>query len=185
MGRGPYGKTKMRLPHGRQRLHPTSSSRAISTDQAHQGDATAARRRRHPYSVRAGISLPRACTPRGLGDRPGGIRCAHSTARAVRSAPTCGFQKFHPVGFARPGRITSRPRARYQGRSLNARGLLRSHRENRRAHSLARLQVAMRLCGVFQRIGLLDLDLDRTREHHSEEILCHRREIGTGGSVGV
>ena len=65
------------------------------------------------------------------------------------------------------------------------RGLLRSHREHRRAHGLAGLQVAMRLYGVFQRIGLLDLDLDRTREHHSEEILCHRREIGTGGSVGV
>jgi hypothetical protein len=35
-------------------------------------------------------------------------RCARSTARAVRSAgvaylPTCGSQKFHPVGFARPG----------------------------------------------------------------------------------
>src|SRR5215472_14785115 len=156
-----------------------------AADRAHQDNATAARRRRHPYSVRAGISLPRACTPRGLGDRPGGIRCAHSTARAVTSAPTCGFQKFHPVGFARPGRIRSRPRTRVPGMALSAGGLLRSHREHRRAHGLAGLQVAMRLCGVFQRIGLLDLDLDRTREHHSEEILCHRREIGTGGSVGV
>ena len=96
----------------------------------------------------------------------GWIRCARRTAHAVRSAgpaylPTCGFQKFHPVGFTRPGRITSRPRARYQGRSLSARGLLCSHREDRRAHGLARLQVAMRLCGVFQRVGLLDLDLDR------------------------
>jgi hypothetical protein len=43
----------------------------------------------------------------------------------------------------------------------------------------------MRLRSVFQRIGLLDLDLDRARKHHPEEILCHRREIGTGGSVGV
>jgi hypothetical protein len=80
---------------------------------------------------------------------------------------------------------TARSRARDQGRSLSARGLLRSHREHRRADGLARLQVSMRLRGLFQRIGLLDLDLDRAREHHPEEILCHRREIGTGGSVGV
>jgi hypothetical protein len=33
--------------------------------------------------------------------------------------------------------------------------------EHRRAYGLARLQVSMRLCGVFQRIGLVDLDLDR------------------------
>src|SRR5262245_23287159 len=147
-----------------------------AADRAHQADATAARRRRHPYS---------ACTPRGLGDRPGGIRCAHSTTRAVRSAPTCGFQKFHPAGFARPGRIRSRPRTRVPGMALSAGGLLRSHREHSRAHGLARLQVSMRLRGVFQRIGLFDLDLDCAREHHAEEILCHRREIGTGGGVGV
>src|SRR5215831_19144930 len=50
---------------------------------------------------------------------------------ALTHLPTCGSQKFHPVGFARPGRITSRPRARNQGRSLSARGLLCSHREHR------------------------------------------------------
>src|SRR6266511_3818560 len=49
----------------------------------------------------------------GLGERPGGIRCARRPARAVRSVgvaylPSCGFQKFHPVGFAQPGRITRR-----------------------------------------------------------------------------
>src|SRR5262249_21246390 len=79
--------------------------------------------------------------------------------------------------------VTSRPRARVPGTAL--RGLLRSHREHCRAYGLARLQVSMRLFSVFQRIGLLDLDLDRAREHHLKEILCHRREIGTGGSVGV
>jgi len=177
------------------RARPLWASRRIratgdAADRAHQGDATAARRRPHPHSVRAGISLSRARTPRGPGDRPGGIRCACRTARAVRSAgaaylPTCGFQKFPPVGFARPGRITSRPRARVPGTALSPRGLLCSHREHRRAHGLARLQVAMRLCGLFQRIGLLDLNLDCAREHHLEEILCHRREIGTGGSEGV
>src|SRR5262249_30264257 len=62
---------------------------------------------------------------------------------------------------------------------------IRSHREHRRAHGLARLQVSVRLRGLFQRIALLDLDLDRAREYHLEEILCHRREIGTGGGVGV
>jgi LDH2 family malate/lactate/ureidoglycolate dehydrogenase len=60
--------------------------------------------------------------------------------------PSCGFQKFHPVGFARPGRIRSRPRTRVPALPGE---LLRSHREHRRAHGLARLQVAMRLCGVF------------------------------------
>src|ERR1700716_7126 len=44
---------------------------------------------------------------------------------------------------------------------LNRRGLLRSHREHRRADCLARLQVAMRLRGFLQRVGLIDLDLDR------------------------
>jgi len=50
---------------------------------------------------------------------------------ALAHFPTCGSQKFHPVGFARAGRITSRPRARNQGRSLSARGLLCSHGEHR------------------------------------------------------
>src|SRR6516162_5693754 len=87
--------------------------------------------------------------------------CARGKERRSGVSSELWFQKFYPVGFARPGRITSRPRARYQGRSLSARGLLCSHREDCRAHGLARLQVAMRLCGVFQRVGLLDLDLDR------------------------
>src|SRR5262245_20668655 len=50
---------------------------------------------------------------------------------ALAHFPTCGSLKFHPVGFARAGRITSRPRARNQGRSLSARGLLCSHGEHR------------------------------------------------------
>src|SRR5262249_43331775 len=70
-------------------------------------------------------------------------------------------------------------------RAAGAGGLVRLHREHRRAHGLARLQLSMRLRSLFKRIGLLDLDLDRAREHHPEEILCHRREIGTGGRVGV
>jgi hypothetical protein len=96
-----------------------------------------------------------------------------STARAVRSA-----------GVAYLPTVVSKNSIQSDSRG-QGRGVAVSHREHRRAHGLARLQVSMRLCGVFQRIGLLDLDLDRAREHHPEEILCHRREIGTGGSVGV
>src|SRR5262249_9479356 len=108
--------------------------------------------------------------------------CARGKERRSGVSSDLWFPKIPSSRIARPNR-TSRPRARVPGTAL--RGLLRSHLEHCRAHGLARLQVAMRLCGVFQRIGLLDLDLDRAREHHSEEILCHRREIGTGGSVGV
>ena len=69
-------------------------------DRAHQDNAKAVRRRRHPHSVRAGISLSRARTPRGLGDRPGNIRSSRCPAQAVRNAgvaylETCGFQTFH------------------------------------------------------------------------------------------
>ena len=125
-------------------------------------------------------AMPNDCCRMHGGMSPG-------APRGNKNALKHGHYSVKRIGPTWPagGRITSRPRARNQGRSLSARGLLRSHREHRRAHGLARLQVSMRLCGVFQRIGLLDLDLDRTREHHLEEILCHRREIGTGGSVGV
>ena len=33
--------------------------------------------------------------------------------------------------------------------------------QDRRSDGLARLEIAMRLCSLFQRIGLIDLDLDR------------------------
>jgi len=93
----------------------------------------------------------------------------------VAYLPTCGFKKFHPVGFARPGRITSRARARYQGRSLSARGLLRSHREDRRAHGLARLQVAMR---TLRSAGFFKLR-DRVM---SEVIAAVRHDCGATGT---
>ena len=136
-----------------------------------------------PTGAGAGAGRPRCRTTAagcmaGCPPAPRGVTRMPSSTDIIRPK---GSAQLGPAG----GRITSRPRARNQGRSLSARGLLRSHREHRRAHGLARLQVSMRLCGVFQRIGLLDLDLDRAREHHPEEILCHRREIGTGGSVGV
>src|SRR5947207_1071665 len=82
---------RVRLSVRRLPARPHWVSRCIraagdAADGAHQGDATAGWRRRYPHSVRAGISLSRARTPRGLRDRPGGIRCARRTARAVRIA---------------------------------------------------------------------------------------------------
>jgi LDH2 family malate/lactate/ureidoglycolate dehydrogenase len=114
-GRGAYY-VEMIAKHGLVAIHTAASSRLVAppggtrpvlgtnpiaiavpssrgpivldiVDRAHQGDATAARSRRHPHSVRAGISLSRACTPRGLGDRPGGIRCARRTARDSLTQP--------------------------------------------------------------------------------------------------
>src|SRR6266516_3159155 len=82
---------RLRLSVRRLPARPLWASRRIraagdAADRAHQGDATAARRRRNPHSVRASISLSRARTPRGPGDGPGGIRCARRPARAVRIA---------------------------------------------------------------------------------------------------
>src|SRR5580698_3243837 len=62
---------------------------------------------------------------------------------------------------------------------------LPSHREDRRARGLARLQIAMGLGRVLQRIGLVDLDLDGAGFDDLEEIPRHRQHVGALGGIGV
>src|SRR5262249_22810327 len=113
------------------------------------------------------------------------MRSSHCARGKERRSGISSDLWFPKIPSSRIRAARQNPRARVPGTALSPRGLLCSHREHRRADGLARLQVSMRLCGVFQRIGLLDLDLDRAREHHPEEILCHRREIGTSEPVSV
>lgn len=52
--------------------------------------------------------------------------------------------------------------------------------QGRRSNGLARLEIAMRLCSLFQRIGLIDLDLDRLTARRLRAPSPSRADQGAG-----